>query len=285
MLHHTMVLFEMIKVKHTIFAMPFALLGALATTHGIPAFDKILWILFAIITARTAAMTFNRLVDQNIDRNNPRTKNRALPSGQVSQSTAVFFLITNILLFAYATKKLGPLPWKLMLPTLLIILGYSLCKRFTLFSHVILGLSLAIAPLGACIAVNGKIDTPVWFLASGVLTWTAGFDILYALQDVTFDKQYNLYSIPSRVGIVAALWISRGMHIVASGAWAAFNYMTNSGIFPWIAWILITLILAREQWIIRKGNLDYINHVFFTLNSMIGVLFFTGHAVGWLLKF
>jgi 4-hydroxybenzoate polyprenyltransferase len=256
-------LMEMIKVEHTIFSLPFALLGAMTTARGLPAIYKIVWILIAVAATRTAAMTFNRLVDRDIDSNNPRTKSRSLPTGIVSRRSAIGLLVTSAILFGFAADKLGALPRKLAIPTLLFVLSYSLCKRFTLLSHIILGLSLAMAPLGASIAINGNIDLPIWFLAIGVLTWTAGFDIIYALQDVAFDREYKLYSMPACVGITAALWISRSMHIIAAIAWATFNYKVGAKFFPWTAWFMVSIILIREQWIVRKGSIKRIDHVFF----------------------
>ena len=270
---------EMIKLEHTVFALPFALLGAITTTRGLPPRDKVMWILTAVVAARTAAMTFNRLVDQDIDTNNPRTKNRALPTGRVSQGSAVWLLGASIVAFGYAAGRLGSLPWNLAPLALLIILSYSVCKRFTLLSHIVLGLSLAVAPLGACIAVNGTIDPPIWFLAVGVLAWTTGFDIIYALQDVAFDQEYKLHSIPSRVGVTSALWVSRTMHIAAVSSWAAFNCTVRAQFLSWTAWFVVTIILIREQWVVRKGDLERIDHAFFTLNSMVGVFFFLGHAI------
>jgi len=274
---------EMIKVKHTVFSLPFAMLGAMTTAQGIPSVEKLIWISTAVTTARTAAMIFNRLVDQNIDGKNPRTKNRALPTGQVSRRWAICFFIVSVILFGYAANKLGALPRKLAIPAMIVILGYSFCKRFTLLSHIILGLSLAIVPLGASIAVNGNIDPPIWFLAIGILTWTAGFDIIYALQDVSFDREHKLHSIPAHIGAAKSLWISRGMHAVASTSWAIFNYELGSILVPWISWLIVTIILAREQWIVRNGGLERINHAFFTLNSMVGVCLFIGHTIEWAL--
>jgi 4-hydroxybenzoate polyprenyltransferase len=152
----------MIKFEHTVFALPFALLGALATVRGLPPLEKIGWILVAMVSARTAAMTFNRIADQDLDGENPRTRDRALPAGRVSRGGAMALLGLAIVLFAYAAGRLGPLPWKLVPLALLVILGYSFCKRFTVLSHVVLGLSLAGAPLGAWIAVNGRLDPPAW---------------------------------------------------------------------------------------------------------------------------
>jgi 4-hydroxybenzoate polyprenyltransferase len=274
-------LLDMIKFEHTVFALPFALLGALAGVRGLPPLAKLFWILVAMAAGRTAAMTFNRLADQDLDGANPRTRDRALPAGRVSRGGAMALLGAAIVLFAFAAGELGPLPWKLVPLALLVILGYSYCKRFTLLSHAVLGLALAGAPLGAWIAVNGRLDPAAWYLAAGVLAWTAGFDILYALQDLDFDREHRLHSVPARLGVPAALWLSRGLHLVALAAWAGFNLALEAHLFPWLAWGLVAGILAREQWVVRGGRLDRIDHAFFTLNSLVGLLFFSGHLVEW----
>lgn len=275
-------LLDMIKFEHTVFALPFALLGAMAGAQGLPPWRTIFWILMAMVGARTAAMTFNRLVDADIDAENPRTAMRALPAGRVSRSVALAFLGVAIVLFGYSAGMLGPLPWKLSPLALVIILGYSICKRFTSWAHVVLGLSLAGAPLGAWIAVTGRFELTPCFLALGVLAWTAGFDILYALQDESFDRRKGLHSIPAKLGTGKALVLSRLFHIVALGAWAAFNARQDARLLPWLGWIIVTVILAREQWVVRDGRLDRIDHAFFTLNSVIGIAFFMGHLLEYL---
>jgi len=273
----------MIKFEHTVFALPFALLGGLATYRGTPPLEKVLWILAAMVGARTAAMTFNRLADEDLDAENPRTASRALPAGRVSRFGAYVLLGAAILLLCFAAGMLGPLPWKLVPLALLITLGYSFCKRFTALSHVVLGLSLAGAPMGAWIAVNGTVDAPVWFLALGVLGWTAGFDIIYALQDLEFDQARGLHSMPSRLGPRLSLQISRLLHLGALAAWAVFNVRMEAHVLPWIGWCLVGAILIREQWVVRGARLDRIDHAFFTLNSLVGLIFFSGHAAEWLL--
>lgn len=270
-------LLDMIKFEHTVFALPFALLGAMTGAQGMPPWRTVLWILLAMVGARTAAMTFNRLVDADIDAENPRTAQRAIPTGRVSRGVAMAFLGLSIVLFGFSAGMLGPLPWVLSPLALFIILGYSLCKRFTAWAHVVLGLSLAGAPLGAWIAVTGRFELAPCFLALGVLAWTAGFDVLYALQDEAFDRAKGLCSIPSRLGLGKALLISRGLHIVALGAWAAFNAWQGAHFLPWLGWATVAVILVREQWVVRGGRLDRIDHAFFTLNSMVGALFFLGH--------
>jgi len=276
-------LLDMIKFEHTIFALPFAFLGVLAASPVLPSWRTLAWVLAAMVGARTAAMTFNRLVDEDLDAKNPRTQSRALPAGRVSHTGAVLLLGASVTLFGFAAGMLGPLPWQLAPLALLIILGYSLCKRFTSLAHTVLGLALAGAPLGGWIVVAGRIDPPAWFLALGVLTWTAGFDILYALQDEHFDRAQGLRSIPARLGTTRSLWVSRALHLAALGAWATFNGLLGCHFFPWLAWASVALILAREHWVLRDGNLEQIDHAFFTLNSLIGPLFFLGHLVEWLL--
>jgi len=276
-------LLDMIKFEHTVFALPFAFLGALSASPVLPSWQTLGWILAAMVGARTAAMTFNRLVDADLDAENPRTQGRALPAGRVSRLGAVLLLGAAIALFGFSAGMLGPLPWKLAPLALVIILGYSLCKRFTTLAHAALGLALAGAPLGAWIAVSGRLDPAAWFLAAGVLAWTAGFDVLYALQDEHFDRTRGLRSIPARWGTTRSLWISRGFHGCALAAWGVFNALQGCHLFPWLAWLGVALILFREHWVLRGGKLERIDHAFFTLNSFVGPLFFLGHLSEWLL--
>lgn len=283
-LDQTRELLDMIKFEHTVFALPFALLGALAGAQGIPPLRVSLWILAAMVGARTAAMTFNRLVDADIDAENPRTATRALPAGRVSRSGALLMLGAGIVLFGLAAGALGPLTWALSPLALVIILGYSLCKRFTTWAHVVLGLSLSGAPLGAWIAVTGRIEAPALWLSGGVLAWTAGFDILYALQDERFDRERGLHSIPARLGTARALLLSRALHLLALACWAQFNLLLGSHVVGWAGWAVVMAMLAREQWLVRGGDLSRIDHAFFTLNSLVGLVFFTGHALEWWLS-
>ncbi len=277
-------LLDMIKFEHTVFALPFALLGALGAAQGLPPWRTALWILVAMVGARTAAMTFNRLVDEDVDAENPRTAGRALPAGRVSKTGAVALLGGGIVLFGVAAGALGPLTWALSPLALVVILGYSLCKRFTAWAHVVLGLSLAGAPLGAWIAVAGRIETPALWLSAGVLAWTAGFDILYALQDQGFDSSRGLHSIPSRLGTGRSLVLSRAFHVLALVCWGAFNHQMGGHVWPWAAWGAVATMLAREQWLVRDGDLSRIDQAFFTLNSLIGVVFFMGHAMEYALS-
>ena len=282
--NQTRELLDMIKFEHTVFALPFALLGGLAAAQGIPPLRISLWILAAMVGARTAAMTFNRLVDTDIDAENPRTASRALPAGRVSRVGALAMLGVGIVLFGVAAGALGHLTWILSPLALLIILGYSLCKRFTSWSHVVLGLALSGAPLGAWIAVAGRIEAPALWLSGGVLAWTAGFDIIYALQDEAFDRGQGLHSIPARLGTHGALSLSRLLHLVALACWAQFNLSMGSHVVGWMGWVAVAAMLVREQWLVRGGDLSRIDQAFFTLNSLVGLVFFTGHALEWWLS-
>ena len=283
-LNQTRELLDMIKFEHTVFALPFALLGALAGAQGVPPLRISLWILAAMVGARTAAMTFNRLVDADVDAENPRTATRALPAGRVSRGGALMMMGAGVVLFGLAAGALGPLTWALSPLALVIILGYSLCKRFTTWAHVVLGLSLSGAPLGAWIAVAGRIESPALWLSAGVLAWTAGFDILYALQDEAFDRERGLHSIPARLGTHRALLLSRALHLLALACWAQFNLLLGSHVVGWMGWAVVAGMLAREQWLVRGGDLSRIDHAFFTLNSLVGLVFFTGHALEWWLS-
>jgi 4-hydroxybenzoate polyprenyltransferase len=272
-------LLDMIKFEHTVFALPFALLGALMAAQGLPPWRTSLWILAAMVGARTAAMTFNRLVDVDVDAENPRTASRALPSGRVSNAGAMLLMGAGIVLFGLAAGALGPLTWALSPLALIVILGYSLCKRFTAWAHVVLGLSLSGAPLGAWIAVSGRIEAPALWLSGGVLAWTAGFDILYSLQDEAFDRSSGLHSIPSKLGTPGALMLSRCLHALALLCWGMFNHQVGGHFWPWAGWGAVAAMLIREQWLVRKGDLSRIDQAFFTLNSLIGLVFALGHAL------
>ena len=280
-LRQTRELLDMIKFEHTVFALPFALLGAMGAAQGLPPLRTVLWILAAMVGARTAAMSFNRLVDADLDAENPRTASRALPAGRVSSIGAMALMGAGLVLFGLSAGALGPLTWALAPVALLVILGYSVCKRFTPWAHVVLGLALAGAPLGAWIAVSGRVAPEALWLSAGVLAWTAGFDILYALQDESFDRSQGLHSVPAYFGAQRSLWISRGLHLLALICWGIFNHRMGSQLWPWVGWGVVAAMLAHEQWIVRDGNLARIDQAFFTINGFVGLVFFAGHALEW----
>jgi len=271
-------LLDMIGIEPMVFALPFALVGALGAAQGLPAPRPLLWILAAMVGARTAAMTFNRLVHES---GIPRTCSRALPSGYAGRSAAWGMFGCAVVLFGFSAGMLGPLPWLLAPFALVVLLGYSLCQRLAPWSHLVLGLVLGGAPLGAWIAVAGRPEPPVWTLAAGVLAWTAGFDILHALQDESFDRARERPPVPARSGVRTSLWISRSLHLLALAAWAAFNLQMRAHLLPWLAWSAVGGILFHGQWRVRDGGLDRIDHAFVTMNSLVGPLFLLGYLLEW----
>jgi len=276
-------LLDMIKFEHTIFALPFAFIGALAATVGPFPWVKYLWVLAAMVGARTLAMTFNRVADVDLDAENPRTSTRALPAGRLSLSHAWVMAGAAAALFGLAAMKLGPLPAKLAPCAFAVLLVYSITKRFTAWTHAFLGLALGIAPVGAWIAIAGKIEVPSLWLSAGVIAWTAGFDIIYALQDHEFDQQKGLHSVPAALGIPAALMVSRVCHVIAAISWAIFLLLMQATFFAWLALAAVAAILCREQWIMRGGDLKRLDHAFFSLNSFVGPTLFFGYLLHWLL--
>ena len=264
---------EMIKFEHTLFALPFAFLGAILAADGLPTWRQILWITVAMIGARSAAMTFNRIVDRDIDGKNPRTANREIPSGKLPLSFAWIFLYISIGTFLLASYSLNWLTFALSPVALICVLGYSYAKRFTAFAHVILGLALAISPSAAWIAVRGSLNDEIPLLLSlMVLLWTSGFDVLYACQDVDFDKRAGLHSIPARFGIARALWIARLFHIQAFIVLLILYLVTGLGWLPLIGVIVVGLLLAYQHTLVKANDLSRMNAAFFTTNAFVSVI-------------
>ena len=264
---------EMIKIEHTLFALPFAFLGAVAAARGIPSLWTICWIVVAMVGARSAAMAFNRLVDRAYDAENPRTATRALPAGLVSIGYVRAFTIASIALFVLAAAMLNALALALSPGALASVLGYSYTKRFTSLSHVVLGWCLGIAPTGAWVAVRGAIDSPVPLLLSlVVLLWTAGFDVLYACQDTEFDRGAGLRSVPARLGVARALWVSRLLHAGAFAALVGLYFLTDLGV-PALAGVLATgALLVYQHSLVRADDLSRLNAAFFTTNAFVSVI-------------
>jgi len=269
---------EMIKFEHSIFALPFALTGALLaarfTSHGWPSFRQVLWIVVAMVSARSAAMTINRIADLRYDKENPRTKMRALATGALSMGFAWIFTLVAVAVFVLAAWQLNPLALKLSPVALAILFFYSLTKRFTNFSHLFLGLSLGVSPAAAWIAVTGHLDLRMLILCAAVTLWVAGFDVLYACQDVAFDRSAGLFSIPKRFGIATSLWIARVMHV---GVIALLAWLAASFALPWPAWIgivVVAALLAYEHSLVKPNDLSKLDAAFFTLNGYISISFF-----------
>jgi 4-hydroxybenzoate polyprenyltransferase len=275
------VVLEMIKFEHTLFALPFAFLGMLLAAEGWPSWRTVLWIVVAMIGARSAAMGFNRLVDRRIDAANPRTATRALPAGLVSPAAVTLFVVASSALLVLAAWQLNPLALALSPVALGILFLYSYTKRFTWASHLVLGLSLAGAPLGAWIAVRGDVTATPFILAAAVLLWVAGFDVLYALQDVDFDRRSGLFSIPARFGVVPSLWISAALHALMLGLLAFLPriYPPGLGIGFWIGWAGCLLLIGYQHWIVRPHDLSRLNAAFFTANGALSVWLFATTAI------
>jgi 4-hydroxybenzoate polyprenyltransferase len=265
----------MIKFEHTLFALPFAFLGAVLAANGLPGIWQILWITAAMVGARSAAMTFNRIIDRRFDAENPRTATRELPSGKLSVSFAWAFFIASVALFEIAAYSLNWLTFALSPVALLSILGYSYAKRFTSLAHLILGWSLAIAPTAAWIAVRGAIDSEVPLLLSLlVMMWTAGFDVLYACQDYEFDKKANLRSIPARFGIKNSLWIARIFHLQAFIVLLLLYLVTGLG---WLAFggvLIVGALMIYQHTLVKPNDLSRMNAAFFTTNAFVSVILF-----------
>ncbi len=273
-------LLEMIKFEHSVFALPFALTAALlaarysaAPSHW-PTARQIAWIVVAMVGARSAAMTLNRIADLHYDRLNPRTAGRALVTGALSLRFAWAFALLSSAVLVLAAWQLNPLALRLSPVALAMLSFYSYTKRFTAWSHLVLGFCLGISPVAAWIAVAGALDPRVLILCAAVTLWVAGFDVLYACQDIEFDKQVGLYSIPKKFGVAGALAIARGMHalMVALLAWLAWSFL-----LPWPAWLgilVVALLLAYEHSLVKADDLSRINAAFFTVNGYISVLFF-----------
>ena len=268
---------EMIKFEHSVFALPFALTGALlaarATRNSWPTLRQILWIVVAMVAARSAAMTINRIVDLRYDRENPRTKQRALATGALSVSFAWTFTLIAVAVFVLAAWQLNPLAFKLAPVALTVLFFYSFTKRFTSWSHFFLGFALGISPAAAWIAVTGRLDPRILILCAGVTLWVGGFDVLYACQDIDYDQRAGLFSIPKRFGIANALLIARIMHIsvVALLAWLAASFA-----LPWPAWAgiaVVAALLAYEHSLVKADDLSKLDAAFFTVNGYISLLF------------
>jgi len=265
---------EMIKWEHSVFALPFALCGAMLAARGWPTAWQLAWIAVAMIGARSAAMAFNRLVDADIDAANPRTKMRAIPAGALSRKFVVVFVAVSAALLMLAAWRLNRLAFYLSPVALAVVLLYSFTKRFTRWSHLVLGFALGIAPAAAWIAVRGSLDPRILLLTAAVTFWVAGFDVLYACQDYDFDRQSGLYSIPRFMGISKALWIARVLHLVMLALLAALVVVFGLGKFALAGVIVVAVLLLYEHSLVRAHDLSKLNAAFFTMNGVIAVVFF-----------
>jgi 4-hydroxybenzoate polyprenyltransferase len=273
---------EMIKFEHSVFALPFALTGALLAARyaphagaaaGLPSWRQIAWIIVAMVGARSAAMTMNRIIDLRYDRENPRTRTRALATGALSVGFAWGFVFAVSAILILAAWQLNTLALELSPVALAVLFFYSYTKRFTSWSHVVLGFCLGMSPAAAWIAIAGSLDARMLILCAAVTLWVGGFDVLYACQDLEYDKSVELFSIPKRFGVARALAIARTMHFVMIGllAWLAWSFL-----LPWPAWVgivVVAALLAYEHSLVSANDLSRMNAAFFTVNGYISLLF------------
>ncbi len=264
----------MIKWEHSVFALPFALCGAMLAAGGLPPWHELAWIIVAMVSARSAAMAFNRLADAAIDAANPRTAIRALPAGLLSPWFVTAFVLISCGVFVLAASQLNQMTLWLSPVALAIVLGYSYSKRFTRFSHLFLGVALGIAPAAAWIAVRGSLDWRILLLTAAVTFWVGGFDVIYACQDYEFDRNFGLHSVPRHVGIGAALWIARLFHVFMLGLLIALLLVFSLGKLAAVGVVVVALLLAYEHSLVRHDDLSKLNAAFFTMNGVISVVFF-----------
>ena len=265
---------EMIKWEHSVFALPFALCAAMLAAGGMPAAAKLGWILVCMISARSAAMAFNRLADVKIDAANPRTASRALPAGVLSHKFVLVFVVVSCLVFVIAAGRLNRLTLYLSPLALAVVLLYSFTKRFTRWSHLLLGFALGIAPAAAWIAVRGSLDARILILTAAVTCWVGGFDVLYACQDIEFDRIYGLNSVPQAYGIGSALWLARLLHMIMLALLVALVLTFGLGKIAMLGVLAVALLLAYEHSLVSSRDLSKLNAAFFTMNGVIAVVFF-----------
>jgi 4-hydroxybenzoate polyprenyltransferase len=275
---------EMIKWEHSIFALPFALTGAMLAAHGWPRPTQVLWIVVCMVTARSAAMAFNRWADADLDAVNPRTSARAIPSGLLTRGFVAAFTIFMSVLFVLAAAQLNRLTLGLSPVALAILLLYSYTKRFTRWSHLFLGLSLGIAPAAAWIAISGALDPRILVLTAAVLFWVAGFDVLYACQDAEHDRAHGLNSVPAAIGVSGAFWIARTMHAIMLALLLWLVHLFALGAVGLLGIATVAALLLYEHLIVSPKDMRRLNAAFFTMNGVISVVFFVFVAAALLLR-
>lgn len=270
---------EMIKFEHSIFALPFALVGAMLAVRGWPTWRQLLWLIVAMVGARSAAMTFNRIADLKFDALNPRTRARALPAGRLSLRFAWSFTALSCLVLALAAYKLSPLAFKLSPLAIALLLLYSYTKRFTLLTHLALGICDGLSPIAAWIALRNDVSASALVLGAAVAFWVGGFDLIYACQDVDFDRQVGIHSVPQRYGIGAALAASAAAHLVTVALLLIVVRMENLGVIALAGVLVMAALLAYEHTLVKPSDLSRLNAAFFKVNGYIGLLFFLTWAV------
>jgi 4-hydroxybenzoate polyprenyltransferase len=274
LLRNLRVTLEMIKWEHSVFVLPFALCGAMLAANGIPRIGALAWIVVAMVAARSAAMAFNRLADASIDAANPRTQTRALPAGALTPAFVATFVCVSCAVFIFAASQLNRLSLILSPVALAILLLYSYTKRFTRWSHLVLGFAMGMAPSAAWIAVRGSLDPRILLLTAAVTFWGAGFDVLYACQDYEFDRQSGLHSIPRYLGIRGSLWMARGCHLAMLLLLVCLIAVFGLGKLAIAGVATVGLLLAYEHSLVSADDLSKLDAAFFTMNGVISVMFF-----------
>ena len=270
---------EMIKWEHSVFALPFALTGAMLAARGMPPWRILFWIVVCMIAARSAAMAFNRWADAEIDRANPRTAARAIPVGLLSRQFTLGFTVVTAAIFLFGASRLNRLTLEMAPVALAVVLAYSYAKRFTHWSHLVLGLALGIAPSAAWIAVRGSLDPRILVLTGAVIFWVGGFDVLYACQDYEHDVQAGLHSIPQTFGLQAAFWIARAMHLAMIGLLVVLVALFHLGWITELGVVAVAAMLFYEHRLVSPKDLKRLNAAFFTMNGIISFVFFVAVAV------
>jgi 4-hydroxybenzoate polyprenyltransferase len=265
---------EMIKWEHSVFALPFALCGAMLAANGLPTWHQLAWIILAMVSARSAAMAFNRLADASLDAANPRTQTRALPAGTLTPGFVTIFVIVSCTIFILAASQLNRLTLALSPVALAIVLLYSYTKRFTRWSHLMLGFALGIAPAAAWIAIRASLDPRILLLTAAVTFWVAGFDVLYACQDHDFDHLAGLHSVPRYFGIASSLWLARAFHVLMLLLLIGLIISFGLGKLAVLGVAIVALLLAYEHSLVRTDDLSKLDAAFFTMNGVISVVFF-----------
>jgi len=265
---------RMIKFSHSVFALPFALTGALLAASGIPSSQQLFWIVVAMVGARAGAMGLNRIIDRSIDKENPRTQMREIPSGKIRLRDAAIFTTVSLAVFVVAAYNLNSLCMRLTPVAILVLILYSYTKRFTWMSHFVLGAAISLAPLGAWIAVKGTIDLTILHLIIAVVFWLAGFDVLYALQDMDFDRTHGLHSIPQKFGLKKALTFARLCHGLSLLLLAAIGVLFGRGAFYWCGMVTVTALFVYEHSLVKPDDLSKLNMAFFNMNGYISVTVF-----------
>ncbi len=274
---------DLIKFEHTIFALPFAYLGMVLAARGLPTFHQFFWITVAMASARTRAMSFNRLADRHIDALNPRTANRPIQTGKISVQTVIVGSIVSLIVLAFSAWQLGPLTMRLLPGAIVFLLGYAYAKRFTWLSHFILGFTDGLAPMGAWAAVRGSLftpgDLPAWLLLLTVTFWIGGFDVIYACQDTEFDREERLHSIPAKWGNAVALHVARLCHLITVGLLAAIGLVMNLGGVYLIGVGIVAGLLIYEHSLVKPNDLSKLNIAFFNVNGYISITIFVATLI------